>query len=229
MRFLREIKSKEEGSLIQIQPKGYQFPFLLRSKTSDIPTFYQCIYNEEYNFNFSNAPAVIVDLGANIGLTSLYFKRKYPKAKIIAVEPEDSNFEILVRNTNSYKDIHCIHSGVWNRVTDLVVVDEGMGNYGFTVKEVPENTPDSFSATSVQQIIDDFGLHKIDVLKIDIEGSEKELFESNYDWMKKVDHIIIEFHDRMKPGCSKSFFKALLDYDFEISFKGENLLCTMKH
>jgi hypothetical protein len=70
---------------------------------------------------------------------------------------------------------------------------------------------------------------KIDILKIDIEGSEKELFESDYEtWLPKVTTLIIELHDRMREGSSLSFFRALTKYNFRLAVKGENLICTIK-
>jgi hypothetical protein len=72
------------------------------------------------------------------------------------------------------------------------------------------------------------GLEQIDILKIDIEGSEKELFESDYDyWLSRTKILIIELHDRLKPETSKTVFKALLNYQFSVIIKGQNLVFYM--
>ena len=67
---------------------------------------------------------------------------------------------------------------------------------------------------------------EIDILKLDIEGAEKEVFTSNYHrWLPKTRILIVELHDRMKAGCSSAFIKAMADYNFTIHPKGENFLC----
>ena len=68
---------------------------------------------------------------------------------------------------------------------------------------------------------------QIDILKIDIEGSEKEVFQHGYaDWLPKIKVLIIELHDRMVPGASAAVFSAINQYDFSVDIKGENLVFT---
>ncbi len=230
LKFLKEIKKKKNGELITIKIKNYLHPISLRNKTSDIPTFYQCIFNKEYDINVDFTPKVIVDLGANIGLTTVFFKNRYPNCKIICVEPEESNFNLLKENTKNYKNIKLYKAGVWNKSTNLIIEDKGYGHYGYTVKESNKKTENSILSIGVNEIIKENNLEQIDILKIDIEGAEKELFEENYSsWLPKVKVIIIEFHDRMKPNCAKTFFKALINYNFEFSLKGENVICYIKN
>lgn len=225
VRFLKEKKEKEEGELIQIKVKGYKNDFYLRSKSSDIPTFYQCIFDEEYDIDFRFEPKIIVDLGANIGLTTVFFKSKYPDARIIAVEPEQSNYEMLLKNTSDLSDVQTVKGGAWNKKTFLEIEDKGHGHYGYMVKEVEEPSASSIQAWSIESLMNEFDLQHIDVLKIDIEGSEKELFENNTEfWLPKVKVLIVETHDRMKSGSSKSVFSALVNYNFQFEMKGENII-----
>ena len=67
----------------------------------------------------------------------------------------------------------------------------------------------------------------IDILKLDIEGSEKEVFSAGFEnWMPKTKVIIIELHDAMKPGCSRAVFAAVNKYNFSFNIKGENIIFT---
>jgi len=67
------------------------------------------------------------------------------------------------------------------------------------------------------------------ILKIDIEGAEKELFKANYKkWIDKVDVLIIELHDRFKPGCSATFYPVIESYDFVQYASGANLVYIRK-
>ncbi len=226
VRFLNDRGKKSQGEEIEFNVKGYSNSFTLRNKTSDIPTFYQCIYNEEYNLELNFNPKVIIDLGANIGLTTVFFKKKFPNAKIISVEPESSNFSLLKKNTKNLDDIVLIQGGIWKRSTNLLIEDNGYGHYGYTVKEINEPSEDSIPAYGIKDIVDKEKIDSIDILKIDIEGSEKELFQENFEhWLPMVKVLIIELHDRMKPGCAQSFFKVMSDYNFTFTIKGENIIC----
>jgi FkbM family methyltransferase len=226
VRFLNERGSKKEGEMIEINVLDYLNKFHLRNKTSDIPTFYQCIYNEEYNIDIDFTPKVIFDLGANIGLTTVFFKKQFPDAKIISVEPEDSNYNLLEKNTKNLCDISLYKAGIWNKSTNLLIEDNGLGHYGYTVKESKEETKESIPALGIHDIMVKENVESIDILKIDIEGSEKELFEENFEsWLPKVKILIVELHDRMKPNCAKTFFKAMSDHDFTFTMKGENIVC----
>ncbi|MFI5250965.1 MAG: FkbM family methyltransferase [Bacteroidota bacterium] len=219
-------RQKKTGECLLRLP-GVLHPINLRCNTTDIPTFDQVFWHREYEFNLGFEPKVIIDCGANIGLASVFFKNKYPKAKIIAVEPEGSNANLLNRNTKPYNDIQCITAGIWNKPAHLSVSDEqGLGHWGYTVKEVPEGTPAAIKAVTIDTIMREFNLTEIDLLKIDIEGSEKELFDSNYEsWLPKTKVIMIELHDRMRKGCSKALFTAVMKYDFSVRSFGENIIC----
>jgi hypothetical protein len=77
--------------------------------------------------------------------------------------------------------------------------------------------------------MEEFGIKYIDILKIDIEGSEMELFHSNYEnWLPRTKMILIELHERLLPGSSESFYKTLSQYNHSTSKLGENLIVNMK-
>jgi len=228
--FLVKRRSAKSGEEINFRVKYLDHPIFLRADTSDIATFYQCIYHKEYDIDFNGEPKVIVDLGANIGLTSVFFKSKYKDAKIIAVEPESSNFMMLQKNLKNYTDTNTYKAGVWNKNANLVIEDKGLGHYGFVVRETESKTENSFEAISLQQIIEENEIDTIDILKIDIEGSEKKLMdESAHLWLPKVNVLIIELHDRMESGCSQQLFKTLQKYNFTMLIKGENLVFYFQH
>jgi Methyltransferase FkbM domain len=71
-------------------------------------------------------------------------------------------------------------------------------------------------AVTIDEIIKEFGLGRIDLLKIDVEGSEKEIFDNSEAWISSVDVICVELHDRFKAGCSRSFFTAVTDFTIEL-------------
>lgn len=201
----------------------------IRKGTSDIQVIYDIFINESYMLSTEEKEIkIIVDCGANIGVGTLYFNMKYPEARIIAIEPENSNYEILKKNTENIKNIELLQAGLWNKECFLEVRDIGFDKWGFIVEEVKEKTERSIKAESIQSIIEKFNLEKIDILKIDIEGSEKEVFE-NAEWLDKVGILIIELHDRMKEGCAENLFKAISNYKYHFELRGENLIFYFKH
>lgn len=207
-----------------------KFPMHLRKNSSDILTFHQIFTFKEYEINLGFVPKFIVDAGANIGLSAVFFTNKFPDATIVAVEPEKSNFEMLLKNTNEYKNIFCVKKAISNQ-SDLSfdVVDKGFGNWGF-VTQVKNNgqlekVVDQVDSLTIDEILVYYKLECLDLLKIDIEGAEKNLFESNYEnWLPKTKCIIIELHDGITKGSSKSFFAAISRYNFSYFNRGENLL-----
>ena len=202
-------------------------PFSMRNNPYDYATFEEVILNETYNIDLPFSPEFIIDGGGNIGLTACYFATKYPNAIVISVEPDAENFKILQTNTRAYKNISAFKSGIWKSNAYLKIIDSQVGNNAFTVTESNEEDTQAIKAVGIYNLMTEFNSPKIDILKLDIEGSEKEVFETNFEtWLPKTKILIIELHDAMKPGCSKSVFNAISKYDFSFSIKGENIVFT---
>lgn len=213
----------KKGNYDGFRLKKLQHPFSMRKNPYDYATFEEVLLREDYNIDFGFEPRTIIDGGANIGLTSVFFANKFPNANIVAVEPEKENFQMLQKNTSSYSNISLLSAGIWDHNAFLSVVDEGKGNNAFTVKEVPVNTENAIKALSVYDIMKQQGWSTIDILKLDIEGTEKNIFEKNYEnWLPFVRVIIIELHDRMIEGCSEAVFDTISKYNFSREIKGEN-------
>jgi FkbM family methyltransferase len=228
--FLWSIIAKLSNSTIyfQLNRQDCKHPFLLRIPSSDIPTYKQIFIKEDYNFLVEKQPETIVDAGANIGLSSIYFANKYPDAKIIALEPEQSNFELLKRNVAPYSHIIPVQAAVWNKNEEIHLIDPGLGKWGFmtemklTTEKLPGKICHPVMAMTIDKIMKDYALAKIDILKIDIEGAEREVFSDTSSWIEKIDSIIIELHERMKAGCNRSFFLGSNGFDQEWQ-QGENI------
>jgi FkbM family methyltransferase len=220
--------------LFKVERNDCRHPFLLRIRSSDVPTYRQIFVEQEYNFSAARQPEVIIDAGANIGLASIYFANKYPAAKIIAIEPEASNFALLKRNVAPYPQIVPVQAALWHRNEEIDLVDPGLGKWGFmTEKKGPsENLPGStchaVAAMTVDRIMSDHDLTKIDTLKIDIEGAEREVFSDTSSWIDKVNSLIIELHERMKVGCNRSFYCGSNGFDEEWQ-QGENVFLSRRN
>jgi FkbM family methyltransferase len=219
--------STKEG-VKSIQLKGMSHPVFLRGGGSDFEVFKQVYLYKFYNTEFNFEPEVIFDCGANIGLTTVYLKSKYPNSKIIAVEPEPSNVEMLRMNTQHLKGVEIEAKGLWGRDCFLEIEkgNDGMA-WSFRVKEIDTFKEGAIPAISIPKLIEKYNLDKIDILKIDIEGSEENVFQEDPgSWISKVNVLIIELHDWQRPLSSKPFFKIFTDYNFNYSHNGENIVAT---
>lgn len=217
---------KFKQNIAKIKIDMLRHPVTVRLATTDKFIFDQIFFREDYNINIDFTPKRIVDVGANVGYSAVYFANKFPNAKIVAVEPHPVNFQLLIENTIPYKTIEVINAALWHKNQPLEIIDQGRGEWGFLISEVESDKGEYIRAVTVTDIMNDSQFEKIDILKIDIEGTEKEVFSENYEyWLPKTRLLIVELHDDIKEGCSKAFYAALSNYNFKIHEEGENLFC----
>ena len=193
----------------------------LRLRTSDIPLFRETLLHDQYSWELPARPHVIVDAGANIGLTSVFYANRYPQAKIIAIEPEPSNFEMLTKNTASYPNIIALRAALWNKDCDLDIVDSGDGLWdfwGFSIRARETHLGPAKNrlvrGLTLDRLMKENGIDYIDLLKVDIEGAEKEVFEKPAGWIDRVGAVAVELHDRFREGCSDSVLAATADFEY---------------
>ncbi|MDR0680865.1 MAG: FkbM family methyltransferase [Dysgonamonadaceae bacterium] len=218
------------GCLNNIKLHGIEHIFSMRAKTSDFFTFIQIFIKEEYNIDFDSHSRFVIDAGANIGLFAIYIKNKYPETIIICIEPDPENFELLQRNVTPYKDIYCENCGLWNKDTKLKVYDKyNKGKWAMVVEEDVING--NVSAISMNSLLNKYDMNVVDILKIDIETSEKQLFFDNFEWLPKMNTIVIELHDSIEFNCAKTFFQAINSQisAYEFSMQGENVVIKNIH
>jgi FkbM family methyltransferase len=212
---------------VKVSVSGLTFPVHVRLRTTDVSLLSEMMEDAEYDIDLPTPPRVIVDAGANIGLTTVFFANKYPQARIIAVEPELSNFNLLKKNAEPYPNITCLRAALWKNNTKIELSDPGLGHWGFQATEKPvaggpTASPTEVPGITVDALMKQFGINYLDFLRMDIEGAEQEVCEHTSSWMDKVGVIGVELHDRLKPGCSRSFYLATKDFDWEFR-KGETV------
>ena len=212
----------DENNLFEICREDYEHSIYLRNNTTDVKAYRDIFEKKEYSFFVKEEPKYIIDAGANIGLTSIYFTTKYKDAKIIAIEPEEKNYQLLKLNTKNYPNIITLNAALWDTSGEISLfdVDDTVGNWGFVVGTTASNLIRSTinikhttKAITIGEIMHDFDIDSIDILKIDIEGSEKEVFESCENWIDKTKCIIVEVHEFVKPGCVKAFNAVAKRFD----------------
>lgn len=194
----------------------------VRLGTSDVTTYRSVVLAEEYAADLPFTPRTIVDLGANIGLAAVWFAKRYPGARIVAVEPDRGNFALLEANTVALPQVQPACAAIWAEDRVVHMVDPGLGPWGLRVAEPTEAGPGvDVEAISMPTLMERFELERIDLLKIDVEGAERRLFDGDVAWLERVGAIAIELHDRFEPGCSRAFYRVTESFDVELH-RGEN-------
>jgi len=209
---------------VRVTPPGTKNSVVLRLKTSDVGTLREVFVDADYDFESRRAPKTIIDAGAHIGFVSILFANRWPDARIIAIEPEPENFALLQRNTAPYERIVPIHAALWSDNGVVSLVDPGLGSVGFRTQNVEPNAPSGAGypvpAVTVDRLMEAHGMERVDVLKMDIEGAEKEVFATSSKWINSVGVLIAELHDRYKPGCQDSFFRATEGFESRFRHHG---------
>jgi FkbM family methyltransferase len=212
----------------------------LRAGTSDVTVFEQVFVDCEYDINsFPQARAlrasyarmiadgrtpVILDCGANIGMAALWFKRQFPAATVVAIEPSPANYRILLRNLAGAPGAIAIPAAIWNLATQVRIVDETAEPWGFQVEPCDDERC-AIPTVTISQALQRVACGALLIVKIDIEGSEETLFADETEWLSEVPLLIIELHDWMLPWrrTSRNFLRAMSKLDYDMVQKGENL------
>jgi methyltransferase, FkbM family len=167
---------------------------------------------------------VIIDAGANIGASSIYFAKMFPDAKIVAVEPDPQNAEICRRNCESVGNITVVEAAIG--ATPGKVKLNRPGKTAWAVRTERGEGAD-IRVVTVDELLDEASLGgNLFIIKIDIEGFENDLFSSDTSWLSEATVVIIELHDWMLPGqySSLPFQRAMLSLNSEVLISGENLI-----
>lgn len=207
---------------------------LRKPPSSDFDVFKQIFYWKEYlpvvkcyQEHYkpeANLKLNILDCGSNIGLTSLFFLDYFPGSRIIAIEPQLGNFKNLTFNLDqsNVSQVVKIRGAIWSKNKQIKIVRDfrDKSDWSFRVEETDET--DSIKAFSIKQIMRDHSIEFIDILKIDIEGAEKEMFTSNdvdLDFLNVTRCLAIEIHDEY--NCREKIYEILEDKGFDRFNSGE--------
>jgi FkbM family methyltransferase len=212
--------------LFRAKLAGIEAPVFIRLGTTDMVVLSQVFTERQYDLALPFTPKVIIDAGANIGLSAVFFANKYPEALVVAVEPEPSNYDMLLKNSAAHPNITPVRAALWKEPGQLKLEDPGEGHYGFKTAALTEGVAVDgrlVQAMTVEDVLSRIGATAVDILKLDVEGAEKEVLENSAGWIGKVKVIMAELHERTKPGCTQVFAEATASFRDEFA-KGEILI-----
>lgn len=206
----------------------HAYGLTIRPHTTDLWTVMETFERQIY-LPLCSHPAVevIVDLGANIGDAAVFFAQRYPRAKILAVECDEANYQLLLTNIKPYPNVIPVKAAIWGE-TKKLSLDAGSGENAVFVSDQEGVSPSkAVDGVTMETLMKAQHIETIDILKVDIEGAEKNLFEHDCSWLATVQTIGIEFHDWRIKGCTTVFFAALSKYFnglFTLSRHGETVV-----
>lgn len=193
----------------------------LRTRSTDLMALTNVWLVEEYsrsNFRI-NTNDVIIDIGAHIGLFTLYASQYCKNGTIFCFEPVDENYDILVDNItqNNLKNVKPFKSAVSKSESTITIYrnkdEAGHSMFSFTSHAL------KVDSISLKKIIDKNSINQCNLIKIDCEGAEYEIIESlPLEYLKKISKLIIEYHFAdSKPKLVNELKTKLMTASFKIS------------
>ena len=167
-----------------------------RLNRGDIQSIREVWLNESYRLPPDHGPKVVLDLGADIGLTSVWLAKQYGCTRIVGVEPDAGNAALARRNLEA--------NGINGEVVEAAAgPTDGTGFFAFSshsnlgrlVAAESSSARTHVATLTPESILRSAGLEHVDLCKIDIEGGEGALFlKGDTTWLARVDAIVAELH-----------------------------------
>jgi FkbM family methyltransferase len=169
----------------------------------------------------SGIKPVIVDAGANVGYSTLYFASLFPEACVLAIEPDEVAFDILSRHVQSNQNIRPLRAALWFHEQGLRLQNSANGSWANSVSE-GSGTP----SRRLDSVLSSLPNMRPLIIKLDIEGAEREVVESCPEIFAEAKCIIVEPHDFMNvnAACLSPLYSAISGKRFDTLLSGENLI-----
>ena len=141
-------------------------------------------------------PSVIIDVGANVGAAAIWFHVSFPYAKIIALEPSPSLFDLLEENTAGIASIDACNVGFGNenRECDLYVGSANVAQNSLVEHSGTDGRKESVVIRKASEELDAMGVDHVSILKVDTEGCEIPILEDLTRWMDRIAAVYVEYH-----------------------------------
>jgi FkbM family methyltransferase len=208
---------------------------ILRGGTSDVLVFRELFLQNCYRgaieaIRLTDARLRILDCGANIGLFAVFCARSFVSPSLVCVEPDTGNIEMLEKNVAKLRaEVTTVPAFVGGCNGVGYLRDCGAGEWGFELSRKPIAGVRSTSVLDIPSLMKLVGWKNIDLLKVDIEGSEVEVFANSESWIDSVNSMIVEIHggysmDRFIGDISRSGRRWKLNHK---TTYGDQTVCSV--
>jgi FkbM family methyltransferase len=171
-------------------------PIWLRPGTLDVHEFIHTVVRVNYGRHLPREPVrLIIDAGAYIGDTTVWYLNCFPQATVIALEPNPRSFSMLQRNCSKYgQRAILIQAAVWPCRTRLEL-NEGSGTTDASVRRASKTATNCCIGLTMDDLLSEYSDRTVDIFKCDIEGAEVELFSSPNDkWIRHTRSMYVDVH-----------------------------------
>ena len=209
------IRDTVDWHVVQQIFSGNDYGFEALARCEELDAHYR-------NLVASNKLPFILDCGANSGMATRFFKETYPRAEVVAVEPDADNLRLAQAN-NAGEGVEFLLAGIGSSDSRGHLVDEGKGNWAYQMLDDPDGPVE---IVSINTVLARNGPSSVPfIVKIDIEGFERNLFSENTEWIDRFPVLIIELHDWMLPRTanSRNFLQQISRLDRDFVYRGENV------
>lgn len=203
--------------VVSVGLRGYSAPVRVRPTGSDVGVLRQVFVARDCDVDVLS-PRWIVDAGAYAGFTALFFAKKFPGARVIALEPSAENAALLRENTRHLPQVTVVEGALWHESGELRLEPSPRGAWATQVRPGGGGV----RAWTIGELMAAFGIERIDLLKLDIEGAEREIFARAAPWLAQVDTLLCELHG---PDCERAVLAATVGAGgWEADRRGEKVV-----
>ena len=206
----------------------------IRTWGSDLATMKENVIENVYADIVTYLPTchTILDIGANVGFSTLFFATSFPDATIISVEPDPDNYNLLKQNVAPIVSAgRCCtyHAAAWHSPGEVQLTDASSDGRFASVR-VTESRGDVArlaTAMKIGDILDDAGLDSVDLVKMDAEGAERELFKREHaSWLARVGAVAAEFHADAREASDAD--NVLAEFGFRILSENHHTVLAVR-
>ena len=201
----------EPEELLEVPVPGSEGHVFVRGASSDRRCYSQVFMQQEYAIDYGFEPEVIIDGGANVGFAAVYFAERFPGARSVSVEPEESNFALLERNVAPYANVTPVRGALWWKKETLSFRDPDAAKWSFEVEAGEAAADAGIEAFTVPELLAMVGAEEAGLLKLDIEGAELGLLEHPESWKPQVRAMVVELHEYKQAGIDAAFEAVAAD------------------
>lgn len=218
---------------------GVRHRLLIRSRDSDVFVGSQVLGWREYeidpartaalnaladDWKQAGAEPVIVDAGANIGLSALFFASTFPGVTVIAIEPGAATFDVLVENVRAQPSVIPLRAALWSSDAGVELETTDSGSWG--TRTVEAAGPNLVPSATMDQVLASVPNARLLLAKIDIEGAERQALSVGASALPDAPVVMIESHDWMFPGHGSlvPLLAAKAGREVDVLVNGENLV-----
>lgn len=207
---------------VEVRLPGLPHRLTIRPTKPDVLVLWQTFGLRQCAVPLPTPPRFILDAGANIGCTAVFLANAYPGARIVAVEPDAANAALAKKNCAPYSQVELVEGAVWPRPVLLEIENPDGESWAFRMREKPR---DGGGAGMQGLTIDELTKGAaIDLLKVDIEGGEEQLFTQDTQWLGRVGAMLVELHGL---NCERAVAHAASSSGFrQLPPQGEYVVYT---